>query len=301
MYSSLLSFGLEHYLLVFFIIGYYIAPIWYKGLQSCLAPGTKCKSKCDEDEDEQWEEDFVDEEPSPRCSQNALVSSFAFDLPSELRGRIAVHCGFRSLAAVGATCTEWQAQLWESKEVWHALANAANLGDCCSNLEHGWQARSAFRRTIFRIDVPRLQTLSMKGRPHAVLDELVSFAGGLMHGDLTDSEFGEYVRIATRALSAHDPGSAHATSAAERLLRAAHRSMYLYTEEQLERLEYAYKSVHQLHALMMASMQNSYENILEDSFWSGDSVARRDAEISDDAESSDSRSQDGYPKENVMQ
>lgn len=283
-----MSLGLEHYLFVCFIIGYYIAPLWYKWLQSLLAPSAECKRGCSK-------KDFQEAAPyisTPSCPKPLLVDALAFQLPSEMRGRIASYCGFRALAAVGGTCRALQDNLWERKEVWHALAAGASLGDHCNAREEAWQARAAFRRAIFRIDVPHLQALSMTGRPQEVLDELVHFAHGLMQNDLTDSGFSEFIRIATRALSAHDPANKLATKAAEDLLKVTHRSMDLFTEEQLERLEYAYKSVHQLHALMVASMKDSYEDILEESFWAHSSAATSRASSS--TEVSENESWDSY-------
>jgi hypothetical protein len=104
-------------------------------------------------------------------------------------------------------------------------------------------------------------------------------ACGLLPEDLDSADLSLFIEIASKSLGAHDPESPRAVSSAERLLRAARRHMELFTEEQLENLEYAYKSVHQLHALMLSSMKDSYQETLEQSFWSASSILADDPEF----------------------
>jgi hypothetical protein len=184
---------------------------------------------------------------------------------------------------LGTVCKSLLQQQWDSAEVWQALSVACGLPKTaiigvspCSSCA-GRDARETFRRAAFRTDIAQLRSLAMVGRPHDILGEAAHVACGLLPGDLSTRGLAEFIKIATRSLGAHDPESTSAILDAERLLRASRRCMELFTEEQLEHLEYAYKSVHQLHELMLASMRDAHEDWLQQSFW-GDPIAPDDNE-----------------------
>jgi len=190
-------------------------------------------------------------------------------LPEDLCAQVACLCGFRGVGTLSACCQKLQSQVWESREVWITLSASARLTACFARGASARDACEVFRRAAFRTDLVNLRRLAAVGRPLPILEEAAHVACGLLPGDLSLSDLADFIRIASRCLGAHDPESPAANQAAERLLRASRRCMELFTEEQLEHLEYAYKSVHQLHALMISSMQDSYEGLLEHSMWTG--------------------------------
>merc|ERR1719424_956930 len=144
-------------------------------------------------------------------------------------------------------------------------SSSSGLATCAA----GWDARQAFRRAFFRTDLLCLRSVAAKGRMPPLLEEAAHVICGLLPDDLSPAGVDEYIQIASRALGAHDPESPAAVACAERLLRASRRCMELLTEEQLENLEYSYRMVHQLHALLVSSMRASHEDTLERSLWHG--------------------------------
>lgn len=191
-------------------------------------------------------------------------------LPEDLCGRISVYCGHEGVGAISACSNGLLLQFWESSEVWYALSANASLGnDILLSMTVPAQARESFRRGFFRTDMVQLRCLAKAGRSHAILDEAAHVACGLYPGDLEVDDLADFIQIGSRCLGAHDPESPTANRAARRLIGASRRYIEVFTEEQLEHLEYAYKSVHQLHALMLASMSESREASLEQSVWAG--------------------------------
>lgn len=190
-------------------------------------------------------------------------------LPEDLCGRISVYCGHEGVGALSACSNGLLEQFWESSEVWYALAANASLGNDVLSKTVPAEARDSFRRGFFRTDMVQLRCLAKAGRSHAILDEAAHVACGLYPGDLEVDDLADFIQIGSRCLGAHDPESSKANRAARRLIGASRRYIEIFTEEQLEHLEYAYKSVHQLHALMLASMSESREASLEQSAWTG--------------------------------
>lgn len=275
MFALAQGVGVENVVLIFFVVGYFIAQVWFKLLSVWLPVRRESSPK---------EGSASTYEQGGLCSSSLeddrqTATSIARPLPEDLCGRIAVHCGFQGVGALAASCKIMQLQLWESQEVWLALSMAFRLPSasvafrsaclCCP----GRDARDAFRRAHFRTDLAELRALVAVGRPQPILEEAAHVACGLLPGDLPLSGLSDFIQMASRSLGAHDPERLVAIAAAEQLLRAARRCMELFTEEQLENLEYAYNSVHQLHSLMLSSMRNSYEEVLEQSFWQCQSPA----------------------------
>jgi hypothetical protein len=283
---------MEHGLLVFFMLGFFLMRLWYKMIGEWLAPRFDLKGKCHIEDDESL--------PviSPRTGTSRPLDSLADclieHLPIELRGQIASYCGLQPLAQLCISCTSMQIHIWDSKEVWHALWNAAGFITLRKDYD-AWQAREAFRHAVFRTDLASLHRLATQGNLLQVLEEAGHVACGLMIGDLSDSSTADFVQIALRSLSSHDPANPTMAAAAQRFLRAIRRSMELYTEEQVESLEYAYKSIHQLHDLMVSSMQESYKDMLDDSFWPKEGF-QSDSTDDDRPGSPDSLSQEESPQ-----
>jgi len=200
---------------------------------------------------------------SPAKEESAIVLLCL--LPEDLSGRVACFCGFQGVGNLSACCQKLQSQVWESREVWITLSASAHLTASFARAVSAWDACKVFRQAAFRTDLVNLRRLVTKNRPLPILEEAAHVACGLLPGDLSLSDLADFIRIGSRCLEAHDPESPAANQAAERLLRASRRCMELFTEEQLEHLEYAYKAVHQLHALMISSMQDSYEAQLQNS------------------------------------
>lgn len=203
--------------------------------------------------------------PSTEQGINDLVCL----LPEDLCGRVACFSGFEGIGALSGCCQQLHLQLWESPEVWMSLSASENLATTFAPGSTGREACDVFRRAAFRTDLTRLRSLAALPRSQPILEEAAHVACGLLDGDLPDADLNDFLQIGSRCLGAHDPESPAANKAAERLLRASRRCVTLFTEEQLEQLEYAYKSVHQLHALMLCSMKDSYEGLLEQSRWTG--------------------------------
>jgi len=194
-------------------------------------------------------------------------------LPGDIFGRIACLSGFQAVGKLGACSKMLQGQVWDSQDVWLALTSGAGLSADCLGRPYysrpvALQAREIFRRCCFRTDLSRLRSLAAAGRTPPILTEAAHVACGLLPGDLSPSGMDDFIKIASRAIGAHDPESPRAVSTAKCLMRAARRCMELFTEEQLEHLDYAFQNVHQLHALMVSSMERSHESMLEASFWS---------------------------------
>lgn len=206
------------------------------------------------------------------CSESSLakvksVNAFSCPLPEDICGRIACLVGFQGVGALSGCDRKLQSEVWDSREVWMSLSVSTDLAISFSRNMAARDVRDIFRRTTFRTDLSRLRALDKVGRWKPILDEATQVACGLLPGDVDDSDLVDFIKIGSRCLGAHDPESPHAVRTAERLLRASRRYMDLFTEEQLEHLEYAYKSVHQLHALMLSSMQESHEGLLQRSMW----------------------------------
>lgn len=268
--------GVEYILVTFFVLSYFAIQAWCKFLSTFpLSAHRKLPAAAE----------AVTHEGTP-VPMSACVG-LACPLPADICGRIAVNCGFQGVGVLSACSKNLQGQVWESREVWLALSTAFRLpsaglaADSACLSYAGREAREAFRRAAFRTDLSRLRVLATKGRPQAILEEAAQVACGLLPGDLPHSALADFIQIGSRCLGAHDPESPTAISAAERLLRAARRCVELFTEEQLEHLEYAYKSVHQLHALMLSSMQDSYEDILKQSFWCDPTISAEGQEFKD--------------------
>jgi len=243
--------GVEHVLLTLLVICYLLTHAWCKLMSGLL---------------ERFRAD-VTSGCRAALTERAVVG-LESPLPADICGRIAIHCGHQGVGALAACCKASRGQMWESQEVWMALSTSARLVvDAMHSSYTGREARETFRRAFFRTDLVCLRSLAKAGRPHRILEEAAHVACGLLPDDLPPAHLDDFIQIASRTLGAHDPESAAAVSSAQRLLRAARRCMELFTEEQLEHLEYAYKGVHQLHALMLSSMKKSYEDILEESFW----------------------------------
>jgi len=266
-----LVFCPEHILLLLFIIGFFMFQALFAWLKSVLGSHRTRSSR-----EMGVREESVALVPKANSARSASTSAKAQSvnvlmclLPEDLCGRVACYCGFQGVGTLSASCKKLQLQVWESREVWMALAATAKLATSFVARCSGREACDVFRRGFFRTDLSRLRSLSSSGRSQPILEEAAHVACGLLPGDLSDSEMTDFVQIGSRSLGAHDPESPAANRAAERLLRASRRCIALFTEEQLEHLEYAYKSVHQIHALMLSSMKDSYEGMLEQSMWTG--------------------------------
>lgn len=260
---------MEHALLILIVVGFFAMQAWSTFLSTWLPTIHKKFAGATAQEEE------LSKTSSAKAPRNDSVVDLMRPLPADICGRIACLAGFQGVAELGTCCKPFQSQFWDSPEVWMALPTNAQLpcpskasGSSCTGLSaSGWDARQDFRRAFFRTDLSRLRSLAAVGRTGVILEESAHVAQGLLPGDLPAEGLGEFIDIAQRCLGAHDPESPNMVLTAERLLRAARRCMELFTEEQLENLEYAYRSVHQLHSLMMTSMKDSHINFLEESYW----------------------------------
>jgi len=264
-----LGFGTKHFLVLLFVIGFFLFQSLFAWLAATLG-SRRTRSSRELGVREQSvalvpKADLARSESSPAKEQS--VNVLVCLLPEDLCGRVATYCGFQGVGTLSGCCKKTQSQMWDSREVWMALAASADVATSYTPRTTGREACDVFRRAAFRTDLSRLRSLSTSGRSQPVLEEAAHVACGLLPGDLSLSDLTDFIQIGLRSLGAHDPESSAANKAAERLLRASRRCMELFTEEQLEHLEYAYKSVHQLHALMLSSMKDSYEGLLEQSMW----------------------------------
>lgn len=267
-----LIFSTEHILLILFVFGYFLIRALFTCPASMLEAHRARSSRAIGVHSERSvalvpKAKTHRREGSP--SKELCVSELLCRLPEDICGRVACYTAFQGVGSLSGCCKKLQFQVWESREVWMALAASKALAITFPPSTSGEQARDMFRRAAFCTDLSRLRSLAAKGRSQPILEEAAHVACGLLPGDLSLSDLADFIQIGTRCLGAHDPESPAANQAAERLLRASRRCMELFTEEQLEHLEYAHKSVHQLHALMLSSMRDSYEGLLEHSLWTG--------------------------------
>mmetsp|Transcript_122192 Transcript_122192/g.222278 ORF Transcript_122192/g.222278 Transcript_122192/m.222278 type:complete len:284 (+) Transcript_122192:139-990(+) len=184
-------------------------------------------------------------------------------LPGEIRGKVARPLKLCDLAALCTTCRSFHAQLWDLVDVWCATAS-----DCALSIDRGScgeEVREAFRHQSCHLDGTHLRSLP----PHryvAILQEAALMVRGLLPRDGKQC-VEELCTIVERALHAHDPAQEAAVNAAERFIDAMHNAMAVFTEPQIERIEYAYHSAGQLHTLMVSSMQQRSEASVWDSFF----------------------------------
>lgn len=220
----------------------------------------------------------ISAESSQRATEVPPQPSFTqqmVKLPGEIRGKVARPLKLCDLAALCTTCRSFHIQLWDLVDVWRAKAP-----DCALSMDRGScgeEVREAFRQQSCHLDGARLRSLPPL-RYVAILEEAALMVRGLLPRDGREV-VEELCSLVERALHAHDPASEVAVAAAERFIDAMHRAMPIFTEPQMERVEYAYHSAGQLHKLMVRSMQQRSEDAVWETFWD-DGFSPRDAERS---------------------
>lgn len=265
-------FSIEHALLIFFVIGYFLTRSMFKRLVSFLR--TRRTTFATASVMRERSVALLPQQANLHYGELSLAKADSFTiplclLPEDLCAQVACLCGVQGVGALSACCRKLQVQVWESREVWMSLSASAGLNARFARAASAHDACEVFRRAAFRTDLENLRRLATANRPLPILEEAAHVACGLLPGDLSPSDLADFIRIGSRCLEAHDPESPVANQAAQRLLRASRRCMELFTAEQLEHLEYAYKAVHQLHALMISSMQDSYQGLLQQSMCAG--------------------------------
>jgi len=193
-------------------------------------------------------------------------------LPAELRAELGRTLELASLASWSAASRAVQRWLWDAPELWHALAEDKGLAPLVTRgrAHVGYPmagAREAFRHALFRLDGVCLR--SLPAYQHlAVFEEARRVALGLMPQDAGAPVVEDLCAIAERALHSYDPSNTQATLAADRLLSATQRCAGVFTEVQIERLDYACRSTRQFHELVVSAMKESLEQFDQDAFWS---------------------------------
>jgi len=185
-------------------------------------------------------------------------------LPAELRAELGRTLELASLASWSAASRAVQRWLWDAPELWHALAEDKGLAPLVARMAG---AREAFRHALFRLDGVCLR--SLPANQHlAVFEEARRVALGLMPQDTGAPIVEDLCVIAERALQSYDPSSTQVTLAADRLLAATKRCAGVFTEAQIERLDYACRSTRQFHELIVSAMTERLEQFAQDTFWS---------------------------------
>lgn len=221
------------------------------------------------------------------------VSAEVWTLPHELLFDIGSLLPVCDIAALSAAHQKAQVHVWNCHELWHHLAERHNLNidqhqmplSCLNGLGGialAAELREAFRHRRFHLDGARLRLLAAQlqlcSSQRAVLEEVALMARGLMPRD-GHALVEELCAVAERALDSHDVVCDRTAEAAETLIQLARADDVMFTDAMVEQLEQACCSARQLHDLMVSSLQQHWEQAIQDlerSLWAQAELTEQD-------------------------